>query len=45
MAVFHELIQSYLYGGGDVEALEKEITAKGVDLERQFRFNSSQKEK
>ena len=42
---FLDLIQSYLYGGGDVETLEKEITAKGVDLERQFRFNSSQKEK
>ena len=42
---FLDLIQSYLYGGGDVETLEKEITAKGVDLGRQFRFNSSQKEK
>ncbi|WP_435529539.1 glycosyltransferase family 117 protein [Paramuribaculum intestinale] len=40
---FLDLIQSYLYGGGDVEALEKEISAKGVDLERQFRFNSAQK--
>ena len=39
---FMDLIEDYGYSGGDIEALQDELTARGVNLNRQVAFREAQ---
>ena len=40
--MFMDMIETYGYAGGDIKALQDELTAKGVNLQRQVSFHQAQ---